>query len=515
MQHLLSASKIALIFLLLTNLALAKENKVASSFTQELGKLMASEQQIQASKFGFSNYDLDSSEFLEKYPNIYFQVYNHFLENVQQQQKKQVGDKLNLKDAALDQALSGQNLSEKSLQATDTVTSNKNLQPRISLIKANASSIAENKIKSFYKESFYNDSTFDSDIDIVSKLNDIYSLLFMERADSTFELGFDDKDQAAAAADADQAQLQAGPGADEEAAEGEDAVEEQGGPGEGRQAGSQADKSQPETVCPIDPELEEQIRAFELEQESQALEGQEGGGQEAGGAGGPGPNGSGGEGPVQAGSVAEPLPELDNNYCPEGQRFCLRIENQYERFGLIQPPSSCINCLLTQIKQLFIELNGQNLLPRKVTGNLFEMPLCKSASLQVGLGLNFVMIGKPIIPASHPLKTIAELQASKIEKDIQTRTHTPQPQIQQTQNTSTIDAALKEVNEIKRFQNNIQQVFAQSGELKNTKETYQTFYKDLLGRQKTFAAQFEAIFHQLDSSLHQFKLITQKKKCYE
>ena len=154
-------------------------------------------------------------------------------------------------------------------------------------------------------------------------------------------------------------------------------------------------------------------------------------------------------------------------------------------------------------------------MPRKVTGNLLEMPACKSATVQVGLGFNLMIIGKPMIPSTSPLQTLQDLKAADMAKDAQVRAQVTAPAIRQNQNTTTLDKALTELKDIQALSSNVQKIFARSPELKNTEESYKVLYRDLIQRQNTFTSQFQAVFEEMDNALDQFNKIANKKKCYE
>lgn len=518
MLHLQNAHKIigiTLIFLL----GALSQVFANSSFEAELNQAIfiteIDQSADEVSDIDFTDYDLDSSDFYEDQANIYLQVSN-FILNEKAEFVKSKSENSSIKSLQAEI----KDLSEKSADTALIQEKKTTLNKMLSNASEAAQFESENLLRTFYTEAFYNDSEFDSEIDIVAKLGSLSEIMFLEAPESVFELNFDDKVFTSTlnllAENTNSSTDQSKPeGQNDETGENDSDNSNQ----ESSNLPQVEANQSPLTTnqCEVESPLNNQLEAFQsgLTLEDQPpLEGSdnESGNPEQGGGGQSVPN-SNDDSPVLI--SGSPLPESDLDLCPDDSRFCLRIEDKFETFGLVQPDSSCVLCSLKNINQLYIEINGSNLLPRKVTGNLFELPLCKSASTKLPLGLNFSIIEKPMFDTVNPVSQIKEISPAKIEEQKAVSSRGIEPNIQQTQNTGSLQAAIDEVEEIEKFKLEIQKLYQSSFTSLNQTEKYIDAQKVRQKNIENFVTHFRNFHENLDKLESQLDNIIKKPTCSE
>jgi len=521
MLHLQNAHKIigiTLIFLL----GALSQVFANSSFEAELNQAIflteIDQSAEESSDIDITDYDLDSSDFYEDQANIYLQVSN-FILNEKAEFVKSKSENSSIKSLQAEI----KDLSEKSADTALIQEKEATLNKMLSNASKAAQFESENLLKTFYTEAFYNDSEFDSEIDIVSKLGSLSEIMFLEAPESVFELNFDDKVFTSplnllaenTSASTDQSAPEVPNNETEENASNDPAQESSNNP--------QLETNQnllAANQCEVESPLGNQLETFQskLSVNDESLEPpnqnepqnpeEEGGGQ-------PDlqlePANNNSPTPISG----KPLTESDLDLCPDDSRFCLRIEDKFETFGLVQPDSSCVLCSLKNINQLYIEINGSNLLPRKVTGNLFELPLCKSASAKLPLGLNFSIIEKPMFDAINPVSQIKEISPAQIEEQKAVSSRGVEPNIQQTQNTGSLQAAIDEVEEIEKFKLEIQKLYQSSFTSLNQTEKYIDAQKVRQKNIENFVTHFRNFQENLDKLESQLDNIIKKPTCSE
>lgn len=521
MLHLQNAPKIIGILLMIF-LGMISQVFANSIFEADLNQAIflteIDESADDATDIDITDYELDSSELFEDQPNIYLQVSN-FILNEKANFLKSKSNNSSIKSVEAEI----KDLSENSADANLIQQKKDTLNQMLKNAAQAAQYESDNLLKAFYTEAFYNDSEFDSEIDIVSKLGSLSEIMFLEAPESVFELNFDkavfsspvnliieqinSEDSEAAP------QAQAGQNEPDEPAE----------PDEQAAASPQIEAAESPlqaNQCEVDSPLNNQLEVFQAKLAlGEGIDGSDPAAQEPPQApANPQPN-AGNENPAPnppaQKAQGNSLPESDFDLCPDGGRFCLRIEDKFETFGLVQPDSNCVFCSLKNINQLYIEINGSNLLPRKVTGNLFELPLCKSASAKLPLGLNFSIVEKPMFDSISPVAQIKEISPATIEEQKATSSVGLEPNIQQTQNTGTLQDALNERDEIERFKQDISKLYQSSFKSLNQTEKYVKAEKIRQKNIENFVTHFRNFQENLDKIDGQLDNIIKKPTCSE
>lgn len=130
------------------------------------------------------------------------------------------------------------------------------------------------------------------------------------------------------------------------------------------------------------------------------------------GGGAPNPNNSEGEDnqntvPESAGSWSRP--NLCNNI------FCIKIEKIMKEASLYSKRENCNACHFEKINDAFKKTLDFGLIAHKVTGNLFEVPICKKYLLD-NLKMSIITVPKPIItPKNDSLVTEGDLAANVMD----------------------------------------------------------------------------------------------------
>ena len=110
------------------------------------------------------------------------------------------------------------------------------------------------------------------------------------------------------------------------------------------------------------------------------------------------------------------------------QRFCFYIKEVRQNLRWLTPSNNCTNCIFDSMNEKFIETNDKNLIPQKLTGNYFEPPICKKDLLNKINSSNINFIAKSLFSLSSPQKAIQEISPSDISKRFKA-TQVPAPEI--------------------------------------------------------------------------------------
>jgi hypothetical protein len=286
----------------------------------------------------------------------------------------------------------------------------KRLDKRFPEVSANVDMLLKQKLEIFATELFVNDNTDDSGFDLITDLRIIEDLLFGATQPLMLEGLFADP---GAISGFGVQPPSTGRSPDQRASDSE--------PSSGLQQPTQPTQAEvvqgealevaelDQVVCPIDPDLTQQLRDFNLDQESQepAPESTEESEE------GP-PDSNGTQDSQQEGTPAtigfDKYPSLDEE-CPEDQIFCFKKEKIMSTFG-IQIPAR-VNCIECQFKIMSSELKKllkNSLIPKKVVGNFGELPYCKEAFSGSLLNFSFTILQKPM-KLSDPTQVIKDTSA--------------------------------------------------------------------------------------------------------
>ena len=306
----------------------------------------------------------------------------------------------------------------------------KRLDKRLPEVSANVDMLLKQKLDIFATELFVNDNTDDSGFDLITDLRIIEDLLFGATQPLMLEGQFADPGAIS--------KFGVQPPSTGRSPEQSTSTAE---PPSVLQQPTQAELVQGEAlevaeldqvVCPIDPDLTQQLRDFKLDQESQEPASESTEDSEEGP-----PDSNGTQDSQQEGTPAtigfDKYPSLDEE-CPEDKIFCFKKEKIMSTFG-IQIPAR-VNCIECQFKIMSSELGKllkNNLIPKKVVGNFGELPYCKEAFSGSLLNFSFTILQKPM-NLSDPTQVIKDTSAQSAIPQIYNReslTVTETPAIKQ------------------------------------------------------------------------------------
>lgn len=98
------------------------------------------------------------------------------------------------------------------------------------------------------------------------------------------------------------------------------------------------------------------------------------------------------------------------------QRLCFYVKEIRQDLRFLTPTNVCTNCIFSQMYDELLDTNDKNLIPNKLTGNYFEPPICKKDLLNKINSVNFNFIARPIFNLSSPYKAIAQIDPAKISQ---------------------------------------------------------------------------------------------------
>ena len=194
-----------------------------------------------------------------------------------------------------------------------------------------------------------------------------------------------------------------------------------------------------------------------------------------------------------------------------GQRFCFYIKEVRQNLRWLTPSNNCTNCIFDSMNEKFIETNDKNLIPQKLTGNYFEPPICKKDVLKKINSSNINFIAKSLFSLSSPQKGIQEISPTEISKRFKaSKIESPQIDFTNTDN------FLEVVQDIQDYQQRI--VEAQvDRQLKLSLEektaTANSVNAQLLERIELFNKNLKSLQDSIFSIKETSKLFLSKPKC--
>ncbi len=161
--------------------------------------------------------------------------------------------------------------------------------------------------------------------------------------------------------------------------------------------------AQQEVICPVNPAFDSAVRdaIAQSEEEEEKKAESENNQEENTGEQNQGASGSPVGGTKPDGELV-PAPASDwYRTLPCNQFFCVTLDLKYKTESSYTVQDNCIACHIEKINDAFKKTLSHNLVPNKVTGNLYEGPKCKNAFLGLFggdiLNFNFVPIAQPIL----------------------------------------------------------------------------------------------------------------------
>lgn len=81
--------------------------------------------------------------------------------------------------------------------------------------------------------------------------------------------------------------------------------------------------------------------------------------------------------------------------CPDGAFFCVEVKFDSEASKVYAKTDNCIFCHIQNMNKELDKMLGKPLTANKVSGNLFEMPKCKSSFSNIGVNMNVITMAVP------------------------------------------------------------------------------------------------------------------------
>lgn len=81
--------------------------------------------------------------------------------------------------------------------------------------------------------------------------------------------------------------------------------------------------------------------------------------------------------------------------CPDGAFFCIEVKFDFGASKVYSKTDNCVFCHVQNINKELDKMLGKSLTANKVSGNLFEMPKCKSSFTNIGANMNVITMAVP------------------------------------------------------------------------------------------------------------------------
>ncbi len=81
--------------------------------------------------------------------------------------------------------------------------------------------------------------------------------------------------------------------------------------------------------------------------------------------------------------------------CPDGAFFCIEISFDFGASKVYSKTDNCVFCHVQNINKEIDKMLNKSLTANKITGNLFEMPKCKSSFSNIGANMNVITMAVP------------------------------------------------------------------------------------------------------------------------
>lgn len=81
--------------------------------------------------------------------------------------------------------------------------------------------------------------------------------------------------------------------------------------------------------------------------------------------------------------------------CPDGAFFCIEISFDFGASKVYSKTDNCVYCHVQNLNKEMDKMLNKSLTANKITGNLFEMPKCKSSFSNIGANMNVITMAVP------------------------------------------------------------------------------------------------------------------------
>jgi len=451
-------------------------------------------------------------------PNVYLSISKFFMSDAERLVYQMLSDEFTISESDVVAVVK----SNKQIPNLN----NDNVRARYEQASKDLKTVQKNKIDTFAKEAFMNNSTEDSFFDLIIDLNDLEQVLFNSQSEILLDgmsipqnltglpAGFSN-----VPTPSNPSQTQADPNPDQPTPP-DDQAEAPEDNLDPTLPNTPSVISQSETSsCDADPELTQQLEniqppAVDTSSGSNPSDSQNTNPQDNPQSNQP-PSSPNPEsdpqatnGPVSSqNNTTTPLgfsdyPTMEFE-CEEDQMFCLSVEEVMGRFGLVIPADqNCLACKVSQIKAAMNQILAVNLLPQKVTGNIGEFPFCKEELKKSLIVFNFKILSKPLRP-TDPTREVREAQIT------QSLPTPPRQDIisSSTQNILERDIAIEQVQEA------LQEANQQSAELSDQISDLKFGYNDIIGRMETFNRHMQNLHTAIASLREAATPLLNKSKC--
>jgi len=193
------------------------------------------------------------------------------------------------------------------------------------------------------------------------------------------------------------------------------------------------------------------------------------------------------------------------------QRFCFYIKEVRQNLRFLTPSNNCTNCIFDSMQEELTNTNERNLIPQKLTGNYFEPPICKKDLLKKINSTNFSFVAKSIFSLSSPQKGIQEITPSDISQRYRaTKVEAPEIEF------SNADNYLEIIQDIEEYQRDLVRRDVDRRltlSLEETSSTQNSVNAQLKERMELFNKNLKTMQDSIFSLNETAKLFLSKPKC--
>lgn len=235
----------------------------------------------------------------------------------------------------------------------------------------------------------------------------------------------------------------------------------------------------------------------------------------------------------QENSSSQPI-SLDSNFdksffessssCSADQVFCFIQETVTNKVTLKYPPASqsaaedCVACVINRLNQSLQTLLDNGVLPKKITGNFGEPPICKEAAFGK-IGLNINIFSKPVlseIPNSSAIQQTNTFQFEQAQNSQSNLSNNPNFSLSQEYRPKTTTDILTQQNSlqtISSFEANLSNEFDQNSIVTRSLQDQKTLFDTLDNQISTLNLYFEGFNSSLESLNLNFQTLANLPEC--
>ena len=210
--------------------------------------------------------------------------------------------------------------------------------------------------------------------------------------------------------------------------------------------------------------------------------------------------------------------------CPQDQLFCLLQETKTNQLSIKYPtnttPNSpdCVACVINRINKSLQTLLDNGVLPKKITGNFAEPPLCKQASFGA-FALNINIFSKPVplpAPSSNDIQNTSLFNLERTQNSQNSLSANPNFSLSQEYRPKLDSNIIQQQNSLQKindFEDILQNEFAQKAIVDRALQDQKNLFDTLDNQMSTLNIYFESFNSSLKTLESNFQILANLPEC--